>query len=311
MKIIFFGNSPFSLIPLQKLIEQFHVQAIVTALDTVVGRGQQQMRINPVKECASQHNIPVLQPQKLKNNEEFTKDLTSFNADLFVIVSYGKILPKDIITLPPYHTINLHASLLPKLRGAAPIQYALWQGLNHTGNTVQFITEKMDEGDIIAQSIVPIEQDDDYESLEQKLSEDGAHLLSQSILQIQKGICHPQAQDHNEATYTKLIAKEDGAVFLSMTAEDIVNAFRAFHQRPGIYLPLTIGNIKIKDCALSTIVHDAPEGEILALSSEGMIVACYEGSSIVLKTLQAPNKKALKAIDFANGNRFTIGSVLK
>ena len=310
MKIIFFGNSEFSVLPLQKMIESFEVIAIVTAPDSVVGRGQQKSRLNPIKELALQHNIPILQPAKLKNNTEFHQALKEFNADLHIIVSYGKMIPKDLIELPKYNTINLHSSVLPKLRGAAPIQYALWQGLTQTGNTVQFISEGMDEGDIIDQSIVPIDPKDDYLALEQKLALNGAELLKQSVLKIQSNIANATPQNHDDATYTKLISKDDGAVHFSMSADDIYNAFRALKGRPGIFVPLSLGDIKIVDCELSPLEHSEVEGEILAITNDSLVISCYEGC-ICLKTVQAPNKKALCGKDFANGTRLKVGSVLK
>lgn len=310
MKIVFFGNSEFSVVPFQRIINDFDTVGLVTAPDTVVGRGQKHHRHNPVKDLALQYHIPIMQPAKLKINEEFRNELFKLNADLYVVVSYGKMLPHDIIEYPKYKTINLHASLLPKLRGAAPIQYALWQGLRQTGNTVQFITEGMDEGDIIAQSQVIIDTHDDYLSLEHKLAIDGADLLSQAIQDIQNHRIINTPQNHDLATYTKLITKSDGAVYFSMSAEDIFNSFRAFKNRPNIYVPLSIGTIKILDCALSDYQHTKQEGEILDLTDEGMIVSCYEGT-ILLKILQAPTKKALHAKDFANGNRLKKGSVLK
>ncbi len=310
MKIIFFGNSDFSVLPLKQMIDSFDVVGVVTAPDSVIGRGQQKSRSNPVKELALAHNIPVLQPAKLKNNEEFYNDLKKLEAYLYVIVSYGKILPKDMIDIPKYKTLNLHASLLPLLRGAAPIQYALWNGLSHTGNTVQFITEKMDEGDIILQQKIAIDPQDDYLSLESKLSLTGSVLLRNSIETLQQKDFRATPQDHSLATYTKLINKEDGAVVFSMTATDIVNTFRAFKQRPGIYIPLDMGNVKVLDCAVSDIEATHQNGEILSLTKEGVVVSCDE-SSILLKTLQAPNKKPMNAKDFANGNRLTVGTILK
>ncbi|MGL5955494.1 MAG: methionyl-tRNA formyltransferase [Brevinema sp.] len=310
MKIVFFGNSNFSTLPLQKMIDTVDVVAAVTAPDSVIGRGQSKARFNPVKELAISYDIPILQPSKLKNNTEFMEVLQAIKADLHIVVSYGKILPKEIIDIPPYKTINLHASLLPMFRGAAPIQYALWNGLTQTGNTVQFISEKMDEGDIICQSTILIEEQDDYVNLEKKLAKDGAELLFQSLSLIQEEDFIPKKQNHQQATYTKLISKEDGAVFFSMTAQDVINTFRAFKEKPGIFLPLSIGDIKIIDCRIGTSESQHPEGEILAINQQGITVACSEGC-IILKILQAPNKKAVSAKDFANGHRLTTGTILK
>ncbi|MGL4394367.1 MAG: methionyl-tRNA formyltransferase [Brevinema sp.] len=310
MKIVFFGNSDFSVKPLETLISQFEVKAVVTAPDSVVGRGQKTSRKNPVKELAEKHSIPILQPEKLRKNENFMDELKAFEADIFVIVSYGKIIPKDMISIPKHETINLHSSLLPYLRGAAPIQYALWTGLKETGNTVQFINEKMDEGDIIGQNIVPIAAEDNYTTLEQKLSATGAELLVTCLKQIADGSVVRIIQNHDKATYTQMISKEDGAVDCSMAAEDIVNTFRAFIVRPGIYFPLEIGDMKVLDCAVSDLPASEQQGEILDINEEGFVVSCHEGS-LLLKKVQLPSKKPLHGRDFCNGNHLKKGSILK
>ncbi|MGL4563273.1 MAG: methionyl-tRNA formyltransferase [Brevinema sp.] len=309
MNIIFFGNSDFSVKPFEKIIKEFTVKALVTAPDSVVGRGQHTSRVNPVKAVAEKHHIPILQPQKLKNNREFYDHLCSFDADIFVIVSYGKIIPKDMISIPKYQTINLHASLLPKLRGAAPIQYALWQGLQETGNTVQFINEKMDEGDIIGQDVVSISPDDTYITLETKLSVMGADLIVSCLEKINNKKEQRIVQNHQLATYTRMITKEDGAVYFSMSSTEILNAFRAFIIRPGIYLPLEIGDLKILDCALSDHPSSNIPGEILEINNDSLIVSCHEGS-ILLKKVQLPTKKPWNGREFCNGNRLKKGLVL-
>ena len=309
MKIIFWGNSHFSLEPFRVLIEQFSIKALVTAPDTFVGRGLKQLRLNPVKELALKYDIPVLQPQKLKNNLEFQQQLLDFNPDFHVIVSYGRLIPVQLLELADYKFINLHASLLPELRGPSPIQYALWQGRAFTGNTVQFLAEGMDEGDIIAQSRVEILPQDNYETLEEKLAKDGAELLSKVLKDINKESYNRTPQDHQSATYTKLIHKEDGAVYFSMSADDIYNAFRAFHQRPGIYLPLEMGSVKILDCE-PVVWPREEQGKILSIGKRGVLVAAYE-NAILLKTLQAPAKKSVSGFDFANGLRLKEGMFLK
>lgn len=309
MKIIFWGNSCFSVEPFRILMEQFSIKALVTAPDTFVGRGLKQLRLNPVKDLAVKYGIPLLQPQKLKNNVEFQQQLLDFNPDLNVIVSYGRIIPAQLLQALDYKFINLHASLLPELRGSSPIQYALWQGRRVTGNTVQFLADGMDEGDIIAQSRVEILPQDNYKILEEKLAKNGAELLSKALKDISGKNYSRTPQDHHLATYTKLIHKEDGAVYFSMSADDIYNAFRAFHQKPGIYLPLEMGSVKILDCEPVAWIREE-EGKILSVGKRGMLVAAYE-NAILLKTLQAPAKKSVSGFDFANGLRLKEGMFLK
>lgn len=310
MKIIFFGNSNFSVASLEVLIKNFEILSVVTAPDTNIGRGMKQERMNPVKTIARSFNIPVLQPKKIKTNPLFIEELQKLNPDLQVIVSYGKILPVEIIEIPKFHTINLHASLLPKLRGPSPIQHALLQNLDQTGSTVQYISAGMDEGDIIAQSILDIAPEDDYFSLEEKLAKDGAELLSKAIFKIQSHNDVRQTQNHNEATYTNLITKDDGAIFFSMHAEEIMHAFRAFKMYPGIYFPSQNGNIKILDCSIFSEKTTEKIGEISEILPEGLVVSCKQGS-LLLKTIQAPNRRPLNAKDFANGHGLKEKSMLQ
>ncbi|MGL5721590.1 MAG: methionyl-tRNA formyltransferase [Brevinema sp.] len=307
MKIIYWGNSLFSLKPLEVLAQNVTVVAVVTAPDTVVGRGMKTPRLNPIKEFAIQHNIPVLQPAKLKNNTEFIEMLNSFEAVLFVLVSFGKIVPASIFTLPRKGMINLHASLLPSLRGASPIQFALWQGLEETGNTVQYIAAGMDEGDILAQELMPILPEDDYYSLEQRLSSSGANLVLEVVRGLENNAIKALPQNHDMASYCSLITKEDGIVDFSMTAEEILRAYKALKHFPGIALPWKDGMLKIIECVLGD--KEGKRGEILNISPDGLELACHEGS-IIFKIVQASGKKACSAKDFANGMRLKLGDIL-
>lgn len=308
MKIVFWGNSNFSLKPLQILAQHYPIAAVVTAPDTFVGRGQSTPRQNPVKEFALAKGLPLLQPASVKKNPDLEQTLGQIGAELYVLVSYGKIIPASIFNLPPKRMINLHASLLPQLRGASPIQFALWQGLGETGNTVQYIAAGMDTGDVLAQSLVRISDSDDYFSLEEKLAQDGAELLLKTVQAMEKGRAPSLPQNNDAATYCSLITKADGIVEFMMTAEEIVCAFKALKSFPSIALPLECGMVKILDCAQGEGKGKA--GEILDISPEGLLVACHEGA-LLIKQLQAPAKKAAHARDFANGLRLKKGDILK
>lgn len=308
MRIVFWGNSLFSLKPLEVLARHFDICAVVTAPDTFVGRGMKSVRINPIKEYALSQKIPLLQPEKVKNNPILLEELSTLNADLFVLVSYGKMIPPSIFSFPPHGMINLHASLLPKLRGASPIQFALWQGLEETGCTVQYIVQGMDEGDILAQRTVPIAPEDDYFSLEDKLSQDGAQLLLYTVQAMAAAKIKAMHQNNDEASYCSLITKEDGAVDFTMTAEEIIRAWKALKHFPGIYLPLEMGHLKILSCGIGQ--GKGKKGEILEISSKGLLIAVHE-SALLLQQVQSSGKKQCSARDFANGIRLKKGDILK
>lgn len=227
MRVLFWGTPDFAVKSLKALIESNHqVVGVITQPDKPKGRGQ---KIQPtlVKEKALKHNIPVFQPEKIKNNQEFLEMVKKLNPDISVVVAYGKILPEEIINIPKYKTINVHASLLPEYRGAAPIQRAIMEGKDKTGVCIMEIIKELDAGDVYACKEVEITEDDDIMSLHDKLAEEGAKLLIEVLDKIEKGEIDKKPQNHEKATYAKPIEKAEGKIDFSRSAKEIFNQIRA------------------------------------------------------------------------------------
>jgi len=304
MRIVFWGSSDFSLPSLTALYGRHQISAIVTQPDHCIGRGNKEYHRTPMK---------LFQPETLKDGALLTH-LTELAPDLSVIVSYGKIIPDSLIYLPKYHTINLHASLLPKYRGASPIQYALLHGDTVTGNTVQFITKELDKGDIIVNEQIPIEPGDDYLTLTDKLGHSGAGLLLRALEQIESGNCPRIPQEHSEATYCKIIRREDGLVrFEDETAETVYGKSRAFHPWPGIFcdyvephsrkqIRVSFTKIAIDDKILGQ------KGTVLKADREGLVIGCKE-KSIRVEAIKPAGKSEMSASAFINGYKPVPGKV--
>jgi len=308
MRIVFWGSSDFSLPSLERIAREGWIVGVVTNPDKPYGRGMHDLHKTPVKLWAENHNVPCLQPEKLKE-ESFLESLRSLRADLFVVVSYGRILPPVILTMPPAGCINLHASLLPKYRGASPIQAAILHGEKETGNTIQYMSETLDAGDIILQSRLPIEPHDTYPSLAQKLSLDGAELLAQAIQKIQKGNAPRIPQDHSQATYAPLIKREDGYVdFASLSADEIERRFRAYEPWPGIFTTYHQSKTPFL-LHLTAIEKENRSGEggmVLQADKNALVVACRE-HSLRLWRVKPAGKKEIDHIGFINGYRPVVG----
>lgn len=311
MKIVFWGSSGFSMPSLELLTEQFTVAAVVTNADAACGRGMKEVRMTPVKEFALKKGLPVLQPCDLKD-ENFKKDIASFGADLFAVVSYGMILPVDVFEMPRYKSVNLHASLLPAYRGASPIQTALVNGDKMTGVTVQFLAKEMDRGDVILSREEKILPEDNYQTLSEKLSRSGAAVLAESVEQIEKGAARRVPQDESKATFTRLIRKEDGKIsFIDNTAEEIYNKWRGYIAWPGVYT--LYNNSEAANSAAGTGVYLTeiaffPEqngtgpGRIVSADKKGLVVSCKSGS-IGIRKVKPAGKKEMDAVSFLNGYR--------
>ncbi len=263
-----------------------------------------------------ENDIYCMQPQSMKD-PAFFEALETANADLYVVVSFGKIIPETLFMLPKYRTINLHASLLPKYRGASPIHQALLCGDLETGNSVQFITKKLDEGDVIAQSRVPIDPEDNYTTLSEKLASDGVQLLLKAIADIESGKVVRTPQDGSKSSYAPIIVKENGLVsFVDSTAGEILNKWRAYCEWPGIFAPY--GNsqnrensrkempVSFTKIAVNAKINGEP-GTILTADKKSFSVACKSGAIGIL-ALKPAGKKELDYVSFVNGYRPTIGN---
>ena len=207
---------------------------VVTQPDRPKGRGLELVS-SPVKQCALQLGLPIIQPESIKNNEDFRAQLTSLKPDAIIIVGYGRIIPQWMLDLPPLGNINLHASLLPKYRGAAPIQWAIARGETVTGVTTMKIDAGLDTGDILLQQEIPIAADDTAETLAPKLADIGANLTVETLRGLQSGTIHPRKQDDTQATLAPILKKEDGLIDFSRPATETLNRMRGFQPWPGAY----------------------------------------------------------------------------
>ncbi len=296
INIIFFGTSDFAKIILQRLLitKNLSISAIISQPDKPVGR-KKILTSSPVKIIAQQHKLTILQPKKL--DDFFYKIIKNINADLFIVAAYGKIIPLNIINLPTYKTINIHPSLLPQYRGPAPIQYALLNGNNQTGISIMLIDEKMDHGSIISNLKFPIHDDDTYITLSKKLAQQSVNLLVETIPKYISGKIKPQPQNHHQATYSKIITKEDGLITADKTAEQIYNMWRAYITWPGIYLPTKTKLINIKPVNLQ---HHKKSLEIFT-DNHNLFMACAHYTTIQIRTIQPPGKKSMDAKSYING----------
>ncbi len=301
MRVVFWGTPDFAVESLKELINSKHeVVAVITQPDKPKGRGKK-LTPPPVKVEAQKHNIPVYQPERVKNNPQLLEELKKLNPDIFVVVAYGKILPKEIIELPRYKTINIHASLLPKYRGAAPIQRAIMDGEEETGVCIMEITEELDAGDVYKCKKVKIQNEDDIVSLHDKLAEEGAKLLIEVLDQIEKGEIQKTPQDHLKATYAKPIQKEDGKINWEKSAKEIFNQIRALKVWPKAYTNFRDKQVKILDAEVIDETSQGNPGEIVKLEKgKGIVVQTGQGK-LLIKKIQFPNSKPISANDAVRG----------
>lgn len=299
MKIVFFGTPDFAvpfLISLRSNSE-VDVEAVVTQPDKPVGR-KKELTAPPIKVEALNKNMSVLQPASIKNNSEFINLLKSLNADFFVVIAYGMIFSKEMLEIPKYGCINVHASLLPKYRGASPIQSALLNGDDETGIAIMHMSEKLDTGDIYLIKKMEIKNDDNYETLALKLSEFGAILLPTTLRDVKNGELSPIKQDDSKATYCKKFTKQDAMINpVKENAKQIINKLRAFTPWPGIFTKFKEKRLRILKAAISDV--KANPGELI--ESDSKLILGTIQKSLELIEVQLEGKKASLAKDFING----------
>lgn len=296
MRIVFFGTPDFAVTSLSKIYEsENQISAVVTAPDKERGRGRK-VSFTPVKEFAIKKNIPVFQPAKLKD-ENFIEELKKIDADLFVIVAF-KILPVDVFTLPKYGSINLHGSLLPKYRGAAPIQWALINGDTETGVTTFFLKEKVDTGNMILQEKIIIEPEDNFETLHDKMKVIGAEVLLNTISLVEKDEVNEKKQDDSLASPAPKITKEICKINWSNSAVEIHNLVRGLSPYPGAFFIKDDKQYKVyKSKAVDK--PKLPPAEIYEDKKE-MFIGCREGTLQILE-IQPEGRKRMTAEEFLRG----------
>jgi methionyl-tRNA formyltransferase len=306
-RIVFMGTPDFAVPSLNALIDAGHdIPVVITRPDRQKGRGRV-LAMTPVKEEALKNDIKVLQPEKIKD-EGFIKDLKAFAPEMVVVVAYGKILPGSIIDMPPMGCINLHASLLPKYRGAAPINWAIINGEGESGITTMFMDRGMDTGPILMAETVPIGIDDTAAELHDTLKERGSKLLVKTIDLLSSGAITPTPQDDSKATYAPMLKKEDGLIDWKKGAEEIRNLVRGLHPWPGAYTRWNEKVLKIFEGSVRPVhVNDRP-GTVCAVDEKGIEVATKSGI-FVIKKLQPANKSRMTVAEFIKGYSIGTGQI--
>lgn len=308
MKIVFMGTPDFAVGALEALVEAGHeVVAVVTQPDKPKGRGKE-MQQTPVKVCALKHNIEVFQPVKIKTAEA-VEVLRGYEADLFVVAAFGQILSKEILDMPKYGCVNIHASLLPKYRGAAPIQWAILDGEKETGVTIMQMNEGLDTGDMLTKVIVPIEDTDTGESLFDKLAEAGAKLLVETIPQIEAGTLKPEPQDDSLSTYAKMIKKEMGLIDWKKEAIVLERLVRGMNSWPSAYTHFNGKTLKVWEAAVEGGENKAEPGTVVEVTKNSIKVQTGQ-DLLVLKQIQLEGKKRMDVAAFLLGYKVEVGAVL-
>lgn len=297
LKIIYMGTPDFSATILSGLLNKYKIRAIVTQPDRPSGRGDM-VHYSPVKKLAIENAILTLQPEKIKDAID---EILALEPDLIITCAYGQILPKEILDYPRLGCINVHASLLPKLRGGAPIHRAIINGYKETGVTIMYMDERMDEGDIISSERLPINDNDTAEMLHDKLMVMGRDLLLKTLPSILDGTNSRTKQDDSKATYGFVIKREDEKLDFSKTQKEVYNKIRGLNSWPGAYCQFEGKIIKVWECyKTDNYFGEKIDGEITNIYKDGIGVKVSNGE-IVLTVIQPEGKKRMLATDFANG----------
>jgi methionyl-tRNA formyltransferase len=285
---------------LERLAAAGHeLQLVVTQPDRPQGRGME-LTAPPVKQSALKLSLLITQPEKIKKNEDFQARLTALKPDAIIVVGYGRIIPPWMLTLPRYGNINVHASLLPKYRGAAPIQWAIAQGETVSGVTTMHLNEGLDTGDILLQKELPIQMEDTAVTFAPRLSELGSDLLIETLRGLEAKTITPIPQDHAQATLAPILKKEDGLVDFNRTASDIHNRLRGFQPWPGAHTHFHGKSLKFISAHADDTPSNLAPGE-LRVGDEKLFVGCGSRTVLQLLQVQPEGKKALTAREFING----------
>ena len=319
MRIVFMGTPDFSVPVLKALISRHEVIGVVTQPDRRKGRGKQ-VQFPPVKEEALRHGIPVFQPKKVKE-EAFLTSLREMNPDVIVVAAFGQILPEAILNLPKYGCINVHASLLPKYRGAAPIQWAVINGETESGVTIMYMEKGLDTGDMLGKTVVPLDPKETGESLHDKLSEAGGPVLLQVLDELEQGTAKRIPQNDEDSSYAGMLSKELGNIDWTKDAVSVERLVRGLNSWPCAYTGMKGKMLKVWDADPAECIDDnkyegkdedeghrpAP-GTVVKAAGDTIRVACGEGY-LDLKEVQLPGKKRMKVHDFLLGHSIEEGFV--
>ena len=304
--VVFMGTPDFAVGSLKALLEagQYHIQAVVTQPDRPKGRGQKMVE-TPVKTFALQHGLPVFQPLKVKE-AEFVQQLKAWQPDFIVVAAFGQFLTQEILDIPTYGCINVHASLLPKYRGAAPIQYAIIKGEKESGVTIMRMEKGMDTGAMYSRVVVPIDAEMNFARLHDELMEKGAVLLTDTLPRIAEGL-QPEIQKESEATFATLLTKEMAKIDWNRPAQEVHDRVRGFDPVPGAFTYLPDGKLlKIWETRVTGNRTEALPGTVVSVTKKDFSVACRDGELRIL-TVQPESKKRMPAAVFLNGRGVTAG----
>ncbi|MGN8752907.1 methionyl-tRNA formyltransferase [Blautia sp. HCP3S3_C4] len=308
MKIVFMGTPDFAVPSLKALVEAgYDVAAVVTQPDKPKGRGKSLLP-TPVKEEALLHEIPVYQPQRVKNNREFLDTLREIAPDVIVVAAFGQIIPRDVLELPKYGCINIHASLLPKYRGAAPIQQAVIDGEKESGVTIMQMGEGLDTGDMISKIVIPLEKEETGGSLFAKLAQAGAELLIKTLPSIEQGTAVWEKQPEESPTpYAAMINKKMGLMDFHKSAVELERLVRGLNPWPSAYTFVNGKTLKVWKCRADEECSGETPGTVILTDKEGIHVACKDGT-LILTEVQLEGKKRMDAEAFLRGYHIEAGS---
>lgn len=304
MKAVFMGTPDFAVPTLEALVKHHEVTAVISQPDKPKGRGKK-MQPTPVKQAAQAHGIPVYQPEKIKD-PEFIAKLSEIEADVFVVVAYGQILPQAVLDMPKYGCINVHGSLLPKYRGAAPIQWSLINGEKMTGVTIMYMEKGLDTGDMLLKREIPIAPDDTYGSLHDKMAPIGAQALIDALEMIENGTAAPEKQNDAESSYVSTIQKAQGQIDWRNSAKSVVNIIRGLDPVPGAFGFLHEEMLKIwKGEVLDG--YGGKAGEIVYVDKKRGFAVAAGNSAVLVTEVQAKGGKRMSAADYMRGHAVNVG----
>ena len=306
MRVLFWGTPDFATAALRALLgEGFDVVGVVTQPDKPVGRSRSTVEPSPVKVVAVAEGIPVFQPEQPRG-EEFTAQLSALAPDVSVVVAYGHMLPKAVIDLPRFGTLNIHASLLPALRGAAPIQAAIRNGLGETGVTIMQMVPKLDAGPTLLQARTPVLADETAGELTLRLSELGAGTLIEALALMELGLAKPEPQDERRATYAPKLTRETAQVDWTRSAHEVGSHIRAYDPKPGAWGRINGSDVKLFGARVAPRGGSREPGDVIAIDGDGMLVACG-GGAVRIAAVQPSGKRRLTPQDWTRGRGVAVG----
>ena len=311
-KIVFMGTPKFAVPVLEMLIEKYGVDLVITQPDKKVGR-KKVLTAPPVKVIAEEKGIKVLQPEKISNDENVLSELKELNPDIIITAAYGQLVPETILEIPKYKCINVHGSLLPKLRGGAPIQYSILEDHGKTGITIMYMVKKLDAGDMISKVEVDILDSDNYESLHDKLSIAGRDLLKETLPNIFTGNIAPEKQDDSLATFARNILREDEKIDWNKSARQIFNQIRALDPTPGAFTYLDENVLKIWNSEVVDLEENFSSkkvGTIIKQDKKHIYLLCGENTVLKVKELQISGKKRKPVVNFLSNKKDYVGTIL-